>query len=61
MIMNVGVIVSAMLVAQLHAAWPDLLIATVIAIIVLHSAIRIIKDAIAVKTGEKDDISGCCG
>lgn len=61
MIMNVGVIVSAMLVAQLHAAWPDLLIATVIAIIVLHSAIRIIKDAIAVRAGERDDISGCCG
>ncbi|NWO01417.1 MAG: cation transporter [Idiomarinaceae bacterium] len=61
MIMNVGVIVSALLVAQLNTAWPDLVIATVIAIIVLRSAIRIIKDAIAVKAGEKTDISGCCG
>jgi len=61
MIMNVGVIVSALLVAQLKMAWPDLLIATVIAVIVLRSALKVIKDAIAVKTGEKDDISGCCG
>ncbi|MFS6537965.1 cation diffusion facilitator family transporter [Idiomarina loihiensis] len=61
MIMNVGVIVSALLVAQLNMAWPDLVIATVIAIIVLRSAICIIKDAIAVKAGEKTDISGCCG
>lgn len=61
MIMNAGVIVSAVLVGQLKMAWPDLVIATVIAIIVLHSAVRIIKDAIAVKAGEKTDISGCCG
>lgn len=61
MLMNAGVIVSAVLVAQLNMAWPDLVIATAIAIIVLHSAIRIIKDAIAVKAGEKTDISGCCG
>jgi cation diffusion facilitator family transporter len=61
MIMNVGVIVSALLVAQLKMAWPDLLIATVIAVIVLRSALKVIKDAIAVKAGEKDDISGCCG
>lgn len=61
MIMNAGVIVSAVLVAQLNMAWPDLAIATAIAVIVLHSAIRIIKDAIAVKAGEKTDISGCCG
>ena len=61
MIMNVGVIVTALLVAQLNMAWPDLVIATVIAIIVLRSAIRIIKDAIAVKAGEKTNISGCCG
>ncbi|KPD22793.1 MULTISPECIES: cation diffusion facilitator family transporter [Idiomarina] len=61
MLMNTGVIASALLVAQLDMAWPDLLIATVIALIVLRSAIRIIRDARAVKAGDKTDISGCCG
>jgi len=61
MLMNTGVIASALLVAQLDMAWPDLLIATVIALIVLRSAIRIIRDAQAVKAGDKTDISGCCG
>jgi len=59
--MNTGVIISALLVAQLNMAWPDLVIATVIALVVLRSAIRIIRDARAVKAGEKADISGCCG
>ncbi|AAV81615.1 cation diffusion facilitator family transporter [Idiomarina loihiensis] len=61
MIMNGGVILSALLVAKLNMAWPDLVIATVIALIVLRSAIRIIRDARAVKAGEKTDLSGCCG
>ncbi|MGM0905254.1 MAG: cation diffusion facilitator family transporter [Pseudomonadota bacterium] len=61
MLMNTGVIASALLVAQLDMAWPDLLIATIIALIVLRSAIRIIRDARAVKAGDKTDISGCCG
>ncbi|WP_420809712.1 cation transporter [Idiomarina seosinensis] len=61
MLMNTGVITSALLVAQLQMAWPDLLIATLIALIVLQSALRIIRDAKAVKAGEKTDISGCCG
>lgn len=61
MIMNGGVILSALLVAKLNMAWPDLVIATVIAFIVLRSAIRIIRNARAVKAGEKTDISGCCG
>ena len=61
MLMNTGVIISAILVAQLNMAWPDLVIATVIALVVLRSAIRIIRDARAVKAGEKADISGCCG
>ena len=43
--MNTGVIISALLVAQLNMAWPDLVIATVIALVVLRSAIRIIRDA----------------
>ncbi|AVJ55725.1 hypothetical protein C5610_04980 [Idiomarina sp. OT37-5b] len=61
MLMNSGVIISALLVSQLDKAWPDLLIATLIAVVVLQSALRIIRDAKAVKTGEKTDISSCCG
>ena len=57
MLMNSGVIISALLVSQLDKAWPDLLIATLIAVVVLQSALRIIRDAKAVKTGEKTDIS----
>ena len=61
MLMNAGVILSAWMVSVINKAWPDLLIATIIAIIVLSSALRIIKDAHAVKAGEKTDISTCCG
>lgn len=61
MIMNTGVIVSALLVSSQQQAWPDLLIALVIAVFVAHSAIRIIGDARKVKRGEATDISGCCG
>ena len=61
MLMNAGVILSAWMVSVINKAWPDLLIATIIAIIVLRSALRIIKDAHAVKAGEKTDISTCCG
>lgn len=61
MLMNSGVIISALLVSQLDKAWPDLLIATLIAVVVLQSALRIIRDAKAVKAGEKSDISSCCG
>lgn len=61
MIMNVGVIFSALLVGSQQQAWPDLLIAFVIAVFVAHSALRIIGDARKVKRGELTDISGCCG
>ncbi|RTE85860.1 MULTISPECIES: cation transporter [Gammaproteobacteria] len=61
MIMNIGVIVSALMVAELSTAWPDLLIASVIALFVLKSALTVISDARAVKSGAKTDISSCCG
>jgi cation diffusion facilitator family transporter len=61
MLMNTGVIFSALLVGSQQQAWPDLLIALVIALFVAHSAVRIIGDARKVKRGELTDISSCCG
>ena len=43
---NVAVIVAAGLVAVTGAAWPDLLVAGVIALLFLHSAYDIIRDAL---------------
>ncbi|RUO81173.1 hypothetical protein CWI84_02125 [Idiomarina tyrosinivorans] len=61
MLMNTGVIVSAIAVKQSGYAWPDLLIATVIALVVVNSAIGIIRQAKQVKRGERESVSSCCG
>lgn len=45
MIANVGVLISAGLVAWLNAPWPDWLVGSLIAVIVLHSSFGIIKEA----------------
>ena len=42
---NVAVIIAAGLVAWLNSAWPDLLVAAIIALLFLHSAWEIICDA----------------
>lgn len=42
---NVAVIVAAGLVAWTHSAWPDLVVALVIAVLFLHSAYEIVRDA----------------
>lgn len=42
---NVAVIIAAALVAWTHTLWPDLAVATVIAVLFLHSAWEIIRDA----------------
>ncbi len=42
---NVAVIVAAGLVAWTNSAWPDLVVAGVIALLFLHSALEIIRDA----------------
>jgi cation diffusion facilitator family transporter len=44
-ITNIAVIVAAALVAWTHSAWPDLLVAGVIALLFLHSAFEIIRNA----------------
>ena len=42
---NVAVIIAAGLVYWLQSAWPDLVVAAIIAIVFLHSAWEIIRDA----------------
>ena len=50
---NVAVVVAAGLVAWFNSGWPDLVVATVIAILFLHSAWKIVCDAL-------DEIRGEC-
>jgi len=45
MIANIGVLAAAYFVYQFQSYWPDIIIGMVIAIIVIHSAIRIIIEA----------------
>lgn len=42
---NVAVIMAAGLVAWLESAWPDLIVAGIIASLFLHSAAEIVRDA----------------
>ncbi len=44
---NIAVIIAAGLVAWSRSAWPDLVVAAVIALLFLHSAWEIIRDALA--------------
>ncbi|GAA5139379.1 cation transporter [Thalassotalea piscium] len=47
MLANIGVLLSAFLVARLNTAWPDWAIGSIIAVIVIHSSVSIIKEATA--------------
>lgn len=42
---NVAVIIAALMVFLLNSAWPDLIVAAVIAVLFLHSSTEIIRDA----------------
>ena len=42
---NVAVIIAAVIVQQLQSAWPDLLVAFLMALLFLHSAYLIIRQA----------------
>ena len=44
---NIAVVAAAALVAWLKSAWPDLLVASIIALLFLHSAWEIIRTAVA--------------
>lgn len=48
---NIAVIIAALLVAWFKTAWPDLIVAGVIAVLFLHSAWEIIRDALAELSG----------
>jgi cation diffusion facilitator family transporter len=45
-IANVGVIVAAVLVGLLHSPWPDILVAALIAVVFLRSAMRVLGEAV---------------
>ena len=45
MMANVGVLIAAIMVSQTGRAWPDLVVGTLIAMLVMTSAIRIISEA----------------
>lgn len=59
MLANLGVLLSAALVSWLGAAWPDWVIGSVIALIIIFSAWRIIRDARQVATDNKPS-TNCC-
>jgi cation diffusion facilitator family transporter len=50
---NIAVIIAAVLVAWFRTAWPDLIVAGIIAILFLHSAWEIIRDALTEVGGER--------
>jgi len=56
MLANVGVLISAGLVAWLDAPWPDWLVGGLIAIIVLHSSFGIIKEAKKTMHFDKEEV-----
>jgi cation diffusion facilitator family transporter len=61
MIANVGVIVSAALVVWLGSAIPDLVIATIIALVIVQSSLKIVKESRKMLAKEKKPKSNCCG
>lgn len=60
MLANCGVIIAALLVPVVNAAWPDWLIAAVIALVVIRSALQIIKEANSQLRGEPVKATSCC-
>lgn len=60
---SVAVIIAAGMVAWLNSAWPDLIVAGVIALLFLHSAWEIIRSALVeicnAKSHSRDRASGC--
>jgi Co/Zn/Cd efflux system component len=60
MLANVGVLMAAFLVSVLETSWPDWLIGALIALIVIHSATRIMVDAKHVMKHNKQVNNQCC-
>ncbi|MFQ3219978.1 MAG: Co/Zn/Cd efflux system component, partial [Paraglaciecola sp.] len=61
MIANVGVILSAALVVWLDSAIPDLVIATIIALVIVQSSLKIVKESIIMLKTEIKPKKNCCG
>ncbi|MFT6898854.1 MAG: cation diffusion facilitator family transporter [Paraglaciecola sp.] len=61
MIANVGVIVSAALVVWLDSAIPDLVIATIIALVIVQSSLKIVQESKEMLKTQKKPKSNCCG
>ncbi|MBD2860327.1 cation transporter [Spongiibacter sp. KMU-158] len=62
MLANVGVLVAAWMVNLLSSAWPDYVIAALIAGVVIHSAYGILVQARRnLKEGLEIESGGCCG
>ena len=59
MLANIGILISAFLVGRLNTAWPDWVIGSVIAIIVIHSSIAIIREAKVSITENKSVDKSC--
>ncbi len=55
MMANVGVVIAAMMVTRTGQAWPDLLVGTLIAAIVMRSAIQIIREARSLQTPDSSE------
>lgn len=56
MMANVGVMIAALMVSRTGQAWPDLLVGTLIAAIVMRSAIQIIREARGLQTTDSSDL-----
>jgi len=61
MLANVGVLLAAQLVAKFSTPWPDWSIGGLIAMIVIQSALKIVKNARQVLKDEKPLKKECCG
>lgn len=61
MIANIGVILSALLVVWLESSIPDLVVGTIIALVIVQSSLKIVKESTWILKNEKKPKSSCCG
>lgn len=59
MMANVGVMIAALAVSRTGQSWPDLLVGTLIAAVVIRSSVQIIREARALQTTASSDL--VCG
>lgn len=61
MIANVGVMISAGLVIWLDSAIPDLVIAIIIALVIVQSSLKIVKESRGILKDHNKPKTSCCG